>query len=109
MGRLIEHRESDDKWRVWSTISDIWMTDWLTLDEIKEYFSLDKLFQAKIDIIQIYWTFPNNYSSKDGKIISNNAVYRSFLDWQLDAIKSGNYGDMVDAKYKELTRGSLND
>src|SRR5438128_792596 len=111
MGRLLKHRKKDNKWRLWTTISDGWLTDWLTEDEMKQYLAAEYEHDYKAKAIRELWTFPDGYYDtkvyiKNGRPISrrfnNSKAVQAFSDWQSKAFK-GDYYEAVDKKFKELT------
>lgn len=104
MGKLIKYRKRDNKWRVWTTISDGWLTNWLTDAELKEYLAEDYQHDYKLKVIEAYWTFPHGYTDKDShKRHTDYQAVVAYTDWHLSALKSGNYKALVDEKYTELT------
>lgn len=104
MGRLLKFRNKDTKWRLWTTISDGWLTDWLTEEEMKAVLADDYKRDYKLKVIEAYWTFPHKYYDKDThKMFNNHKAMIEFGEWHLEALKSKDYEAEVDKKYLELT------
>jgi hypothetical protein len=104
MGWQLKHRAKDNKWRVWTTVSDGWITDWLTEDEAKTFLSYEYNEDYKLKVIKTYWTFPHGWSDRDtGKILDNREALIAFSEWHLEATKSEDYYAEVDKKFAELT------
>ncbi len=91
MGRLLKHREKDNKWRLWTTISDGWLTDWLTEEEMKEYIVFEYEMDHKLRVIDLCMKFPDGYYDttmhiKDGrprqKRFRNTDGIKAFGEWQ---------------------------
>lgn len=104
MSWLLKHRKKDGKYRIWTTISDGWITDWLSEDEIKEYLRWREYADTKLKVIEHYMTFPAGWHDKDThKPLSLDKS--KFYDWQLNALKKGaeEYEKEIDRKYEELT------
>ena len=81
MSWLLKHRKKDDKYRIWTIISDGWITDWLVRDEIIEAIRGQYFSDYKKDFDKLKKTFPNNWYEKDThKIITDNR-YMSIADW----------------------------
>lgn len=66
MATLLEKRK--DKFRVWSTISDSWLTDWLSKEEVIRFFVMRIFTRAHNEIKELEETFPSGFSNKKGKI-----------------------------------------
>lgn len=103
MGLQLKHREKDDKWRAWTTISDGWLTNWLTEDQMKVYLVSRREHQHKLDAIEVVMGFPHGYSDKDDGLRILNGPVSDFYDWHGEALKDyDTYEDEVDRKYEEL-------
>lgn len=104
MGWLLKHREKDNKWRIWTTISDGWVTDWLSEDEAKAYLSYEYRQDYKLKVIEAYWSFPHGWWDKEsGKRLENREALLAYQEWHLQALKSDDYESEVDKKFRELT------
>jgi len=92
MSWLIKHRKKDDKYRLWTTISDGWITDWLTRDEMIKVVSFDYKEALKDKVRKLQLTFPNGWHDKDSHARINDERYKTEADWHK-------------LKYEELTKG----
>lgn len=103
MGRMLQHRAKDNKWRLWTTISDGWITEWLTENEMKRQIADDYRQDYKIQIIEAYWTFPHGYYDKGlSKMMTNFPAVHEFTQWHLEALESEDYYAKVDEKFNEV-------
>lgn len=66
MGWIIENKKN--LYRVWSTISDDWITDWNTRNEILKYLIKRKRSVFNKEIKNLKETFPEGFCNKKGKI-----------------------------------------
>lgn len=110
MSWLLKHRKKDNKYRIYTTISDGWITDWLTESEMKEHLIWEQAFRNKEKAIEIMMTFPEgwyNYDSDNNKVgyqllTTSTKGKIAFTEWKLEALKSGNYESEVEKKYINL-------
>ncbi len=104
MGLLLKHRDKDNKWRLWTTISDGWLTGWLNEKEVKKY-RVDQIeFDAKLKVIEELMAFPNGFTDYDTHKRLSGPV-TDFYEWHLEVLKSPDYEKIVEAKYKESIKG----
>jgi predicted DNA-binding ArsR family transcriptional regulator len=103
MGNLLQHRKSDDKWRLYTTISEGWVTSWVNAASMKETIASYIEYEQKLKLIEFYWTFPHGYYNKiTQKRFTNFPAVEAYTEWHLKALRSGDYELEVDRKYKEL-------
>ena len=50
MARKINHRKKDDKYALWSTIIDDYVTEWEDKEEIRKKWYLDKFKQSMREV-----------------------------------------------------------
>jgi len=106
MGKLLS-RNAKGQWRLWTTISDGWLTDWISEKDMKAQLVWDYDLDYRIKTIQLLWTFPHGYyDKKTHKILSNHDALIAFNEWHLQALKSDNYEDQLNAKYEELVKNN---
>lgn len=111
MSWLLKHRKKDNKWRIYTTISEGWITHWMTEKEIKEYLAWRDSFDTKLKAIETYMTFPAGWHDKDTHKAFDfleGASKKAFYEWQLEALKLGGekYEEEVERKYKEIVSPS---
>lgn len=103
MGRMLQYREKDKKWRLWTTISDGWLTEWLTEQEMKEELAYDFQTDYKLRVIESYMTFPHGYfDKKTQKRLTDFDKVQAFTEWHLKVLKMDDYYEQVDAKFLEV-------
>lgn len=104
MSNLLKYRSKDGKWRLWSSISDAWLTDWLTEDEMKQEIAAEHVLRYKLSVIEALWTFPYGYYEKDTHKRLHNAddAHKAFLDWLSKASQSDDYCEQVNKKFDEM-------
>lgn len=69
MGWLLKTKEEEGKetkYKIWTTISDGWITEeWLTKDEIIKFLFWNEFYRFMDKFIEDAMTFPNGYCDKD--------------------------------------------
>ena len=101
MSWLLKYRKKDNKWRIWTTISDGWITDWLTENEVKQALSNEYKRDYRLQVIECYMTFPAGWHDKDThKLLAIDK--KAFYEWQMEALHSKDYEKEIDKKYKDL-------
>src|SRR5258708_30983025 len=104
MSWLLKQNKKTKKWRIWTTISDCYRTDWLTEEEMKSELSMEYGGDYKLRVIETYWTFPHGWYDKDThQMFQNWKSMEEFAEWKLKAIRSGHYYEEIDRKFEELT------
>lgn len=58
-----------DKYRIWSTITDSYLTDWYSRKEILAYMYRYRIQDFKKDIIELYMSFPDKRRTMEGNKI----------------------------------------
>jgi hypothetical protein len=80
MGWQIAQRAG--KFRIWSTVSDAWLTDWLTRDEAIKFYYDDALLAFQKKIIEKYFSFPHHWLQHDNRqVIINQEGSEKYLAW----------------------------
>src|SRR5947209_7451667 len=106
MGWRIAHREKGDKYRLWSTVSDRWLTDWSTKRDIQRYITEDYLWEYKKKVIEVYLKFPHHWPSKERMAyILDEAGKEAYSAWLKTLIDAGDtYYELVENKYNEVVK-----
>jgi len=63
----IQYNKSKNLYRIWTTVADGWITDWITREECIKEISRKKRKQLKEELDEIAIDFPNGYYNKAGK------------------------------------------
>lgn len=106
MSLQLKHREKDNMWRAWTTMSDAWLTDWMSESEMKAYLVWRRERRYKLDVIEIIMSFPHGYSKKDDSLRAFRGPITDFYDWHTEILNDhSTYDDKIDQKYNELTKG----
>jgi len=104
MGWRVE--EKGNKFRLWSTFSDTYITKWLTRKKLLAALNDAYVLRAKEKVIKEYYAFPEGWTTKSGIWLGNDAGYAAYRAWEIK-LKSKDYVKAVDEKYeciiKELT------
>lgn len=96
--KTAEETGTDIKYRIWSTISDSFITEWLTKSEIINYLFWERVRTFMDEFNKDAMTFPNGYYKLDDTRIFDKAVSDEFYDYQDKAIRSDN---VLEAKFIE--------
>lgn len=110
MAREIQIKEFDGvtKYRIWSTVIDEFITDWLTKEEMDAYAFWDELSEFMKRFITHSMDFPNMKMDHDtGKILRTKSPDE---DWATDffnkCYKQDNYQELIAQKFKELAKNA---
>jgi hypothetical protein len=108
MGWLLKHRKKDNKYRIWTTMSDGWITGWCTEDEIKAEIAFHWRLDHMRKVIEEYMNFPTGWTDKDTykRVPSDPNKHQAFFDWWDHALHCGDYEGEIERKYNELTKGT---
>ena len=82
MARQLHHRKKDNKYALWSTIVDDYVTEWEDKEEIRKQWYLDKFESAMKDV--------ELYLGEDGYQYSDNAIVKHSPNL-IDLIQCGDY------------------
>lgn len=106
MGWETEHREKDgkDEYRIWTTISDTYLNNWSSREQIVKEHAFRIMNDAKLKVIEKFMSFPNRTIIKGRYRSKNSEGLTKFFDWQTQALESDSYYELVDEKYKEVMK-----
>ncbi len=63
----VQHNKSKNLYRLWTTVADGWLTDWITREEAIDFIAEHKREQLEEKIEELKIDFPNGYHTKSGK------------------------------------------
>lgn len=108
MGRLLKQTKGG-KFKIWSTVSDSYITTALTKKEAVKYLISELEVEYKLKAIELFYTFPNNFYAKDGgldyKLIRTEDFkerHSDYYDWLTQALDSDDYYLEVNKKFNEI-------
>ena len=106
MGLRLEYRESDQKYRFWSTVVDAWLTDWLDRDGCLHYLYERWLREFQKSFIKEYFCFPHNWCDKDRTLHKNDVGWDLHRKWieQLFEKAEDEYDEFIEARFKDALR-----
>ena len=95
------------KVRIWSTISDAWLTDWLTRDEALSFYYDDALLTFKKHVIKTCLSFPHHWPEHgNGRraVCINQEGSDRYLAWikELASKPDEDYESFVDETFNTL-------
>lgn len=99
--------EKKGKYRIWSTNSDTWLTDWMSREEAITCYYQRSLYDFREKIIEQYLLFPHHWCRHDsGKIIYDDERNEAYSKWAEELLhKSGDeYYAFIDAKFDEIMK-----
>ncbi len=102
-----EVAQKADKVRIWSTISDAWLTDWITRDEAIGFYYDNALLAFKKQVIQKVLSFPH-YWPEHGKgrraVIVNQEGSERYLAWmhELTSKSSEEYDAFINETFNAI-------
>jgi hypothetical protein len=103
----VAHRDSDKKYRIWSTISDSWITEWETKQGILTFIATSYLQEYKGKVVELYLEFPHNWPAREGgkRMIRDEEGSENYLAWLKTLSQSGDdYYETVEKKYNEVVK-----
>lgn len=102
MGRLLK-QHNDGTFQIWSTVTDSYVSERGDRKVILNSLYEDRVLAMKLKVIEDFMTFPAGWFDKDShkRVAHDSAAY---LEWHLEALKSKNYANVVDAKYAQAIR-----
>lgn len=109
MSWRVQYREKDQQYRLWSTISDTWLTGWETRQTIQRYIAEEMLFDYKKKVIEMYLKFPHHWPDADGggiRYMQDKAGHQAYGAW-LETLASAShetYEELVEQKYQEAVK-----
>lgn len=94
-------------YRIWSTISDEWLTDWISRKEAIQFYYDDMLVDFKKRIIEKYKSFPNHCNSHDepNTLITDKEGYQEYMAWlhKLGNTKNADeYYALIDEEFSKI-------
>lgn len=109
MGWQIAYREKDKKYRLWSTVSDSWLTDWSTKKDVQRYIAEDYLWEYKKHVIELYFRFPHHWPSRDSaayKYMTDEAAAQEYGAWLQTLVDAGDdtYCEVIENTYNEVIK-----
>lgn len=104
MGWRLKQHKRTKRWRIWSTITDSYCTDWLTEEELKAELASHYEEEYKLQVIEVYMAFPHGWTDKDSyKRLENLDAVKAFYSWKEQALRSEDYAGEIDRKFREIT------
>lgn len=96
--------QKDDKFRVWSTVVDDYLTDWLDRSQVLEYIYESRLRQFKKEIIEVSLTFPDKTMRVESNIFHSDMTRRDVhTKWikALHLLKGDTHDTEIDRAFQE--------
>jgi hypothetical protein len=106
MGWRVGYREKDNKYRLWSTISDTWLTDWSPKKDIQRDIAQQYLWEYKKKVVEMYLDFPHHWPSSEGaRLMVDEEAGKRYRDWLEELINAGDrYYDVLDKRFNEVMK-----
>lgn len=106
MGWLVSIKETEEgkKYRLWTTISDGWLTEWSTKDEIIKFLFWQKFIKFMEGVLEDGMDFPNGwYDKKNTRRIfdENNNTFHEFMYKGLK-VKGKSRDEVLVEKFSEI-------
>ncbi len=96
------------KYRIWTTVSDGWITEWLTREEMVKFHFWNQFKKFMDSFIEDAMTFPNNYYDKDTeKRYMDVGIQESFTSFMYHRHDDGkDYMQVTADKFGDLLTSS---
>lgn len=96
----------DNLYRIWSTISDSWLTDWISREEALAVWYDSALMDFKKKVIEQYLKFPHFWSDRDNHCyIKDDVANERYVQWlhELSEKQNGDeYYQFVDEMFEKI-------
>lgn len=86
MGILVKHRKKDDKYRLWTTVADGWLTNWMSKHRTIQYLQQRVRERAESECEEIAVRFPDGYCDKNYRRISDERAARRYEKLLMDRV-----------------------
>lgn len=103
--------QKDGKYRIWSTISDTWLTDWIDRKEAIKFYYDDALLKFKKRVIEEYYKFPHMWGLHNdisyARYIDDDQGYESLMQWLKALISKENpdeYCQLIEETYDKIMK-----
>ncbi len=106
-----EVSQKDGKYRIWSTISDAWITDWISRKEAIRFYYDDAFMSFKKKIVEQFYKFPHmwsDYDSNSCNYIDDEEGYTRWKEWMalLNATtEPEEYVKLIDEIFDKISKG----
>lgn len=107
MGWQIAHKAG--KFRIWSTVSEAWLTEWLTREEALSFYYDDALLSFKKQIIEKCLSFPHHWpehANGSRAVIVDEEGSKRYLAWmhELTHKSKEEYVPFINETYEHMLR-----
>jgi hypothetical protein len=88
----------DNQYRIWSTVSDEWLTEWMSRKEFIKFYHDDMLIDFEKKIIEQYYKFPHMWCDKDRlatALISDEEGYKAWVQWMKRLSETKDYDEYI--------------
>src|SRR5437773_9814879 len=99
--------QKKDKYRIWSTNTDTWLTDWIDRNEAIKFYYEDALFDLKKRTIEQFLLFPHHYTNHtNGRLIYDEEKSANYHNWMEQLIhKQGEeYCEFVEEAFDKIMK-----
>ncbi len=94
-----------DKYRIWSTVVDEYLTDWYSRKEILAYMYRNRLQDFKKGIIELYMAFPDKRGTMEGNKIhidqERREIYSTWFRHQLYDLEGEEHVIEIEERFNE--------
>lgn len=100
--------QKDGKYRIWSTISDAWVSDWIRREEVLRLHHQYEVLELKQQMIKEYHTFPALWTDRvTGKRLplsqDQSKAYSEWMD-ELASKHDEEYGHFINETYDKIMK-----
>ncbi len=101
--------QKNGKYRIWSTISDAWLTKWIDRKEVIKFYHEQDLLDLKKKTIERYLAFPHFYSDRNSiisKFIVDTKRADNYSAWmeELTHKRGEEYYAFIDETYDKIMK-----
>lgn len=100
-------KTNKQRYRIWSTISDDWLTKWSSREEIIKFIEQDALFSYKLRVVEMYYKFPADWGDYDNEhisIIRDEKRSDEYLKVMRRLLDAKNYNQAVEKEFEKIKK-----
>lgn len=104
------NKKGERQYRLWTTISDGWLTKWCSRKKALQYLAWDMEFHYKKRFIEVYYRFPHDFGDKDAGVmrcIVDEEGNKRLSEWNekvMKSFESNYYYDLIESEYKKIMK-----
>lgn len=95
------------QYRLWTTISDGWLTKWSSREEMLQYLAAHAEYDYKKTVVEFYYRFPHHFGDYDSKkvaIILDDEANKRYSDYNRRFLDAKDCFDFIEEEFKKISQ-----